>query len=216
MPPFAAHPPLDAVQPDPGAPCRPPSRAAKRHGKDRATAKRRSREPDALDWQEAHSATEAVDVEVTVPGDDGATARAKVRTRRRKPDARLWGQMSPDQETAANRILEGWLLTGGVIGCRTMPFEHRARGRVALVEGIARQEYERAVTRAFKDWVRDCRREGIQAMDVIDYLAGGVTLDSLDERNGRRKGQARSILFAAFDAFTLIAARHFRQMKRER
>jgi len=154
---------------------------------------------DATACQEVNAPTEPV--EVVVMNGPGNTRKTRERCRRRKPDARFWAEITGPREMAVDRIMEGWLLTGGTVGCKTANYgERMGRGLPGepTKEELARQA---RVSRAFKDWVRDCRREGHEALLIIDYLAGGCTLEDAAYDMGKRRVSARAAILEAVDLY---------------
>lgn len=165
---------------------------------------------EPADWQEAHSRTVPVEVTLaTVVERHGqrVVRRTKEQSRRRKPDARVWDAMTADQEWAADMVMDGWRITGGEIGCRTMAFERQnpAYEPEWWPQFILDAESQCAIT--FGNWVREGRKLGIHAMSVIDYLAGGFTLDEIDTKRRVRKGETREMIFRALDFMIETAKR---------
>lgn len=187
-----------------------------RKKQERLQSLERFRQLDATepkDWQEPHDETVPVEVVISHQPDDKGRKRTAVRCQRRKPDARVWDRMTAEQEWAADMIMTGWRLTGGEIGCPTMRFDGSGSLRSSLraPETERRLVWESQIVVTFKDWVRDGRRHNpypINAMSVIDYLAGGATLAALDRQLGVRKGRAAEMIFEALNFMIAVASKN--------
>jgi hypothetical protein len=161
---------------------------------------------DALEWQEFHSPTEAVEITISL-----ATRRVKESCRRRKADARVWNAMSPDQELAAERILKGFLLCGGAIGCRTMPYNlSLTSGSMSSEEGFDTQYIQMQVEIAnrYREWTLTAQKGKISVGDIVGYLSGLDTLNDLDKFNRVREGTARKNLFEGIDLYNKLFKKH--------
>lgn len=173
----------------------------------KARAVRRARElrlaarMDALDWQERQEPTCAVRVVID---------KTKDACRRRKADDRVWGAMTKEQEQAAELIVTGSLLTGGRIGVPIASYCQRI-GRALPCETESRRDWEARVARTFQEWVRECRRNGLSAADVLDYLTKGATMREIDARRQQRKGTAVTAFFEALDLYAEVAPRFKRR-----
>lgn len=155
-------------------------------------------ELEPLDWQESHSPTEAVIVTISASG-----RRVKEQCRRRKADARIWNDMTPDQEKAANRILEGYTLNGGQIGFKTMAFALAKFGKSYDGDCVEAEILKRQMTiaLAYREWCKESTLNNINLFDLLGYLSGLDTLSDLDKKNGVRPGGARRNLFSGLDIY---------------
>ncbi len=170
--------------------------------KSRIAKPNRAAEADTVAaWQERIAPTEVVRVEMP----DKSTSV----TRRRKPDARVWGAMTPAQVLAAELIVEGWLLAGGTIGVPVANYRGvPIRMTCEATENIRRAE---RLVRRFRAWLKACRALPFTAAHVLAYLGQGETLRALETQAQVRNGTGREHLFAALDVYVAILQASARQ-----
>ena len=154
-----------------------------------AVAAKRNRKREPTDWQEWHSPTEPVEVEIA------KKPRRIVQTcRRRIVDARLWDSMSPQQQDAALIIEEGFrILTAGQ-RIKLQSVERVSPGHFNY-EKVARAE------RRYWEWAIEAVKRRIDHSAIIDILAFGKPLADIDRRRRKKKGYARLALREGLDLF---------------
>lgn len=169
--------------------------AKKKAGKAAAKAAKARDAMDALDWQERQDPTALSELNEIVLTPEGPKQRSAGLVRRRVTAIRVWGTFDLAQERAAENIVYGHVLTGGVVGVRVAKYgEQVSRGTGGQADDTAAQV---AAARTYLAWVAECKREGIDVADVLSLLTGEESLEGQDKRRGRRRHTSRGGLLAA-------------------
>lgn len=155
---------------------------------------------EPADYQEVHSPTEATTVRVRIEGSKRVSREV---ARRRKPDARLWSAMRPEQEAAAENIAAAWYLITGEVGCKVARFEPGGGGR--------RESTTERATRlvaAYMAWARDLDERGYpHRVAAMSVLLGNETMRHAERIRNRRNGWARENLMEALDRYATLFPR---------
>ena len=149
---------------------------------------------EPADWQERHSATEAVEVRIS-------QNRVTTRCRRRKIDARMWEAMSPRQERAADAIFAGFgvLVNGARI--KTQSLIRVDRGTASQADA---SDYEAVLIRRYVEWADRATAEGLSASDVVQVLVHGESCAQQDRRLRQGNGKALLHLLEALDLYAVM------------
>ena len=157
---------------------------------------RRGRSLTPADWQEPHAPRQPDVVEEA----DGSDRRTVLR---RKSDSRLWKALDAEQTRAAmalTRTVEA--LTGPV-----RPRTARLDGMPPATGAPARESEPERLRRErdlYLAWAERCGSEGVDHTVVIDVMAEGKPLSTVDRERRRRKGWAREMLHAALDIYCVL------------
>lgn len=157
----------------------------------KASQRRPNADLEPVDWQEAHSPTEAVEVRT------GLRGRTKVRCRQRKADAALFAAMTPAQEHAAMAVAALYQQAVSPVGARISAYEPT----VGQGSGTADAAMLRSVAAAqdLRDWAKAVRRDGLSLPAVYEVLGEGMSCAAVDKARRQQKGWAMSNLLASLD-----------------
>ncbi len=149
---------------------------------------------EPAEWAEQHSPTESVQVKV-------AAGRTSELTRRREMDARLWNSMTPEQESAAQQIRDGFELCTDGTTCNIADYGERT-GRGKSHEN----ESERSIRlqRDYLAWGRACTEAGLSHSAAMDILYFGLPVSEVDRLRKRKAPWARNNLFNALTLFARL------------
>lgn len=151
-----------------------------------------NREP--LDWQEAHSPTEPVEV-VTHINEHGRHVREQGRMR--KTDARLWEMLDTEQREAVQRIVQGAEYISGRM--------HRFRPQwVRIAAGHGELADPRGLERAYLQWVRECEAERVSTVPVLAVWRDGEALRAVARRMRIDYRTARKAMKDALDVYCFM------------
>ncbi len=173
--------------------------ATERRIRHQAEAQRRRSDntpPEA--WQERHSPTEAVEVVIQHKVELGANDKGRLVSkrvtktrevcRRRLVDARLWGALTEEQQTAATLIEAGFRIQTQGMGVKVQSFERgdrsaggtNDRAMVAVADYIA--------------WAKEAVRQRIDHAAIILVLVEGMALAAVDGARRKRRGYTKTEL----------------------
>jgi hypothetical protein len=136
---------------------------------------------DAHDWQETHSPTEPV----SLRSGDGRTRHA---TQRRVTDAKLWDNMTTQQQDAALEIALAFEVMGRGLGYATSDWT-----RVPGGGGNAGEAHGRLIN-DYIGWTVACHKNKISHSMIIDILVYGFSCRALDRDRRVKTGTARQNL----------------------
>ena len=151
------------------------------------------REP--ADWQETHSPTEAVMLQID-------SKRTRQAGRRRKADSRMWEAMSPRQEAAAEAIAAAVALVAGEVGIRTQSFQRLGRGLSRPDE--ARANRQASLVQRYHAWCQRAGERELCVSDVLQILVHGESCHQQDRRTRRRNGTALAHLLEALELYAVL------------
>ena len=151
------------------------------------------REP--ADWQERHSPTKAVMLQID-------RTRTRQQGRRRTSDARMWEAMSPRQESAADAIGAAVALVSGEVGIRTQPFQRLGRGPSRPDD--AKADRQAVLVQRYRHWCERAGETGINVSDVLQILVHGESCHQQDRRTRRRNGTALGHLIEALELYAVL------------
>ncbi len=145
-------------------------------------------------WQEQHSGTEAVVVNIS-------SGRQTELTRRRAIDARVWDSFTPEQEAAALDIRAAFEIIAGEVSIRTAMYEERvSRGDHATEENtrlvILQEHYWR--------WGRECKMQGVSHSAAMDVLFFHLPISEVDRTRKMKAPWARNNLVSALNLYCTI------------
>lgn len=150
---------------------------------------------EPADWQEAHSPTQAVMVQID-------SKRTRQAGRRRKADARMWEAMSPRQEAAADAIASAVALITGEVAIRTQSFQRLGRGHTRPDEDrVSRQA---TLVQRYQAWCERAGERELNVSDVLQILVHGESCHQQDRRIRRRNGTALHNLLEALDLYAVL------------
>jgi hypothetical protein len=148
-----------------------------------------NREP--LDWQEAHSPTEPVEI-VTHYNAQGRQVREQGRMR--KTEARLWAILDTEQREAVQRIAKGAEYISGRM--------HRFRPQwVRIAAGHGEPNDPRGLERAYLQWVRECEAEKVSTIPTLAVWRDGDTLTAVARRLRVHRIRARWHMTESLDIY---------------
>jgi hypothetical protein len=154
---------------------------------------------EPADYQETHSPTEATEVRIRVDGTRRVTREV---ARRRKPDARLWSSMRPEQEAAAENVAAAWYLITGEVGCKVAKLQPGGGGRRDSLTERATQLVE-----AYMAWARDLDERSLNKVAAIAVLLGNETMRDAERSRRKRNGWARDNLMDCLDRYANLFPR---------
>ena len=148
------------------------------------------------EFQERHSPTVPVTVRMQVydPASGRIVRQEVQQTRRRKSDARIWEQMSGEQEVAAFMIFAAFMVMAGEVGVKVAAFL-RERGAPCDDDTIL------MLRRHYVKWSRDCAAHRLNVSACMDFLAHGESMGDIERKHRKRHGWALRNLLDCLDVY---------------
>ena len=120
----------------------------------------------------------------------GRTIAIRVRA---TPDARLFAEMTTDQESAYIAIARAFNFITGGMQAPAMDYAGVKGGNSGNVDA----DYWPQLMFRYSDWHRKCANKLINARMALDVIADGLCPATVDRNHRRRKGTAKDNLFKA-------------------
>ena len=135
------------------------------------------------DAQEKHSPTEPVAVRLTAE-------KTLHKSQRRIVDARLWEQMTPEQQDAALAIAAAFSMIGRGLGYVTSDWQRLpgCRGAANIADAQAR------LVNFYIEWSKECARAKISHAMVVDVLCFSFPCRLIDRDRRLKTGTTRQNL----------------------
>jgi len=158
-------------------------------------AKQKSPLPDAHDWQERHSPTKPV----SLRSGDGSSRHS---TQRRVTDAKLWENMTAQQQDAALEIALAFEVMGRGLGYATSDWT-----RVPGGGGNAGEAHGRLIN-DYIGWTVACQKHKVSHSMIIDILVYGFSCRALDSDRRVKTGAARQNLIEGLMLYVKLRGWH--------